>query len=270
MFRAVSLEVVNSLSTEAFIGAFNQFIRLEGRPRLVMSDNGTNFQGCSNFFKSLDWKVTGKDTVLEKIQWKFNVAAAPWWGGYWERIIRILKDMMKRSIGKSTLNRKELDESLLIMEEVINGRPLTNVSEDNDELEPLTPSMVMSNQCELKFPEGEDSENLNYRWKYMKKLRDELRQRFRKEYLSQLISRINQKPSRRVMELIPGKDGIVRVVKVKTEVGLQTKPIQNLYPLEVNPSRTTLMTSLLTVTQIEVESELKPVVSIVGECKLSS
>ncbi|KAB0791783.1 hypothetical protein PPYR_03583 [Photinus pyralis] len=136
-----------------------------------------------------------------------------------------------------------------------------------------------------------DSENLNYRWKYMKKLRDELRQRFRKEYLSQLISKINQKPSRklelnelvrddrkkrvfwplgRVMELIPGKDGIVRVVKVKTEVGLQTKPIQNLYPLEVNPSRTTLMTSLLTVTQIAVGRELKPVVSIVGECKLSS
>ncbi|KAB0791873.1 hypothetical protein PPYR_03673, partial [Photinus pyralis] len=170
-----------------------------GRPRLVMSDIGTNFQGCSNFFKSLDWKVIGKDTVLEKIQWKFNVAAAPWWGGYWERIIRILKDMMKRSIGKSTLNRKELEDSLLVMEEVINGRPLTYVSEDNDELEPLTPSMFMSNECGLKFPEGDmNSENLNYRWKYMKKLRDELRQRFRKEYLSQLISRINQKPSRKL------------------------------------------------------------------------
>ncbi|GFR12734.1 DUF5641 domain-containing protein [Trichonephila clavata] len=39
----------------------------------------------------------------------------------------------------------------------------------------------------------------------------------------------------RVLELFPGKDGIIRLVKLQTERGDILRPIQRLYPLELTP-----------------------------------
>ena len=46
--KAVHIEVVTSLTTEAFIAALRRFVARRGRPRIIYSDNGTNFQGASN------------------------------------------------------------------------------------------------------------------------------------------------------------------------------------------------------------------------------
>jgi len=40
-------------------------------------------------------------------------------------------------------------------------------------------------------------------------------------------------PLARVIELIPGRDGVERVVKLKTATGGLTRPIQRIYPLEI-------------------------------------
>lgn len=42
-----------------------------------------------------------------------------------------------------------------------------------------------------------------------------------------------QWPLARIVELIPGKDGMVRTARVKTLHGMLLRPIQRLYPLEV-------------------------------------
>ncbi|GFV12353.1 hypothetical protein TNCV_1538481 [Trichonephila clavipes] len=59
-----------------------------------------------------------------------------------------------------------------------------------------------------------DSKKLERRFIYRVKIRKDLRNRFRNEYL--------------------GKDGRIRVVEVKTPSGNFIRPIQKLYPLEVN------------------------------------
>ncbi|GFT86078.1 DUF5641 domain-containing protein [Trichonephila clavipes] len=41
----------------------------------------------------------------------------------------------------------------------------------------------------------------------------------------------------RVLELFPGKDGIIRLVKLRTERGDMLRPIQRLYPLEVTSNQ---------------------------------
>ncbi|GFS48012.1 hypothetical protein NPIL_243731 [Nephila pilipes] len=40
----------------------------------------------------------------------------------------------------------------------------------------------------------------------------------------------------RVVELFPGKDGIIRLVKLRTEKGNVLIPVQRLYPLELKPN----------------------------------
>lgn len=66
---------------------------------------------------------------------------APWWGGYWERLVRSVKSPIQKTIGKSTLTHVELSTLLTEIEGLINARPLTYVYDDEESISyPLTPS----------------------------------------------------------------------------------------------------------------------------------
>ncbi|GBN09374.1 hypothetical protein AVEN_13177-2-1, partial [Araneus ventricosus] len=136
--------------------------------------------------------------------------------------------------------------------------PLTYVSENPEELIPLTPSMFLIENRSSNTGDIEqlNSSSLNKRIKYRSKLLKDLRQRFRKEYLDQLVQKHNEKHSRnpqvgeivlvgddnkkrlfwvlaKIIELIPGRDGKIRTVKLKTQHGTVLRPIQRIHPLEI-------------------------------------
>lgn len=259
IYRAVHLELVDSLSTDAFILALQRHICRRGRPATIYTDNGTNFVGADNLFKKLDWKRIQEETSVMKIEWRFNPPSGAWWGGWWERLIRTIKDLLKRMLGHGRLNHVQMETCLCEVEAVINGRPLTYVTEDQQDLIPLTPSMFLQDVRSVEFPEMEslDGDGLRQKYRGLTTLREELRSRFRKEYLSQLIQRgkvlkpevfhvgdlvlvgsDNKKrlewPMARVDKLLPGKDGKVRVARLKTQNGFYVRPLQRLYPLEVS------------------------------------
>ncbi|CAG7719526.1 unnamed protein product [Allacma fusca] len=56
VYRALHLEMVTSLSTEAFLLSLRRFVARRGRPGTIYSDNGTNFVGAENVFSRLDWE----------------------------------------------------------------------------------------------------------------------------------------------------------------------------------------------------------------------
>nr|CAI5859325.1 unnamed protein product [Callosobruchus analis] len=84
IFRAVHLELCTSLSTSCFLQAFRRFVARRGRPKTVYTDNGSNFVGAENAFASLDWDAITRESSVQRIQWRFNPPAAPWWGGFWD------------------------------------------------------------------------------------------------------------------------------------------------------------------------------------------
>lgn len=51
--RAVHLELVSALTTEAFLAAFARFTNRRGRVESLRSDNATNFKGASNEFDAI-------------------------------------------------------------------------------------------------------------------------------------------------------------------------------------------------------------------------
>ncbi|CAL8080962.1 unnamed protein product [Orchesella dallaii] len=258
VYRAVFLDLVSSLSTRAFVKSLGRFMEKHGRPAVIYSDNGTNFVGANNLFKEMDWETIRKVEEIKPIQWKFNPPASAWWGGWWERLVRTVKDLLRKTIGKGVVNQSELYTLLKKVEEVINNRPITYVSEDSSDLEALTPAMFLRTPSRVVYPEGESTESLNLRIRhqYMTTLKEELRRRFRSEYLALLVSK-PKKLSRelrvgelvfvgsdqvkrlhwklgRILEFLSGKDGVQRLARVKSEDKKILVPAQRLYPLELD------------------------------------
>ncbi|GFV61668.1 uncharacterized protein K02A2.6 [Trichonephila clavipes] len=234
VFRAVHLELITSLSTTDFIQAMRRFIARRGRISVMYSDNGTNFTGLNNALRQLDWTTIESEFRVHEIRWKFNPPSSPWWGGFWERLIGILKDLLRKNLGRSCLSYEELQTLVCECESDI---PLNDVP-DLDQIQKT---------------------NIVLRWRYIQKVRENLKQRFKREYLGFLRSSVIKREDKinegdivligtndkkrlhwllgRVLELFPGKDGIIRLVKLRTERGDMLRPIQRLYPLEVTSNQ---------------------------------
>ncbi|GFX27146.1 putative RNA-directed DNA polymerase from transposon X-element [Trichonephila clavipes] len=145
VYRAVHLELVIALSTNNFLLSLRRFIARRGRPSVVYTNNGTNFRGAVREFKNLDWIKIERETEIQRIKWKFNPPTAAWW----ERLIRVLKDLLKRTLGNAVVTYEELLTVLCDCESIVNSRPLTYVFEDSDDLIPLTPAMFMMSNASL-------------------------------------------------------------------------------------------------------------------------
>jgi hypothetical protein len=168
-----------------------KFVCRRGRPETMWSDNGTNFRGAVNSFKLLDWKKIEMETTNQMIKWKFIPPTAAWWGGWWERLIRTMKELLRRMLGHCKFSMFQMESVLCEVESAMNDRPLTYVADDQDDLLPLTPSMLLHGLPSSSFPESAvlDASGLRGAAVSLSRLRAELQERFRKEYLAQLVHR---------------------------------------------------------------------------------
>lgn len=98
--KAVHLELVSSLSTDAFLAALRRFIARRGRCALLFSDCGTNFVGAN---RELLQHMEHASEV-EKIKWAFNPPSAPHFGGLWEADVKAFKTHFNR--GSDTFDRR--------------------------------------------------------------------------------------------------------------------------------------------------------------------
>ncbi|GFW72832.1 integrase catalytic domain-containing protein [Trichonephila clavipes] len=103
--------------------------------------------------------------------------------------------LFTRDGGKAILTYEELLTVLCDCEAVVNSRPLTYVSEDPNDLIPLTPSFVFKRKSSYDTVDLDLSEFSKFqkRIKYRRKLIHDFRSRFRKEYLGQLRQKTTRK-----------------------------------------------------------------------------
>ena len=142
--RGVHLDVVRELSAPAFIQCFKRFTARRGIPSKMISDNGKSFQAAAKILRAIaNHSDVQRHLSRFKIQWVFNLPRAPWWGGIFERLIRSTKRCLRKTIGRASLRYEELCTVVVEVEAVLNSRPLTYVSTEDDE-EPLTPSHLLT------------------------------------------------------------------------------------------------------------------------------
>ena len=150
--RAVHLELVPSLDTPTFLFCLGRFIGRRGLPKLIVSDNAKTFQASEKTLVSLFELEDVQEHLSSKgIRWQFNLA--PWWGGFFERLVKQVKSCLKKTLGRSKLSFDELTTILVEVEAVLNSRPLTYLYSDDVE-EPLTPWHLVIGQRLLTLPMG--------------------------------------------------------------------------------------------------------------------
>ncbi|XP_067016654.1 uncharacterized protein [Acropora muricata] len=192
--RAIHIELTPSLTTQAFIRCLRRFVARRGFPELIISDNAKTFKAAATQLTRIFNDPDVMSFLLKrKIQWKFNLEKAPWWGGFFERMIKSTKRCLKKTLGRARLTYEELLTVLTEVECILNSRPLTYLYPD-DLKEPLTPSHLISGRRLLSLPDasrnGTDNssahETVTRRAKYLQKLMDHLWNRWRREYIPAL------------------------------------------------------------------------------------
>ena len=140
--RAVHLELCKSLDVQDFLLAFRRFASRRGLPATINSDNAKTFKSSSKEIR----RITRSNEVLrylvnQRVTWNFIVEKAPWWGGFWERLVRSVKLPLKKVLGRSSLSFEQLRTLMVEIESVINARPITYVYDDANSISyPLSPS----------------------------------------------------------------------------------------------------------------------------------
>ena len=121
------------------------------------------------------------------LQWQFNLALAAWWGGFFERIVGLVKTILRRMLGKAKLGFKELEVILAKTEAILNNRPLTYQGEDLEE-ESLTPNHLIYG-CKLpqmvEEPEDcfDEQVDLDRKRKYVEQKLSNVWNHWHREYL---------------------------------------------------------------------------------------
>ena len=77
---------------------------------------------------------------------------APWWGGFFERMVQSVKRCLRKVLGNARLTFDELLTTLVEVEGTLNSRPLT-YAYDEVGSEPLTPSHLMVGRL-MSMPDG--------------------------------------------------------------------------------------------------------------------
>ena len=235
-------------------------------PEKMYSDNGTNFRGAANELKSalmeLDQKEIMEKLAVKGIEWHFIPPSAPHMGGCWERLVRCVKVALTATLKERSPKEEVLQTLFVEAEHSVNCRPLTHVSLDSADMEALTPNhfLIGSSSGNVVAPGVFTDSDLYLKklWRQSQRLADCFWKRWVKEYLPTLTRRTkwtkssepvkvgdlvliadgdlprNQWPRGVVTNTYPGKDGIVRVVDVKTTSGTFRRPVVKICILNVD------------------------------------
>ena len=80
----------------------------------------------------------GDNMAHNQIKWIFSPTAAPHFGGAWERLVQSAKKALRIILKNRSMTEEVLSTAFIEVENLINGRPLTHVSVDPNDPEPLT------------------------------------------------------------------------------------------------------------------------------------
>ena len=222
-----------------------------GYPQEIVSDRGTNFIGADlellELVGKLDTNKIQDQTANKGVKWIFNPPLAPHFGGVHEAMIKGAKRAIRAVPDDAEVNDEEFWTAITGVVALMNSRLLIYQSADLKDVTPLPPNHFLHGQAGGLFaPESVDEVAFNprKRWRRVQELISHFWKRWLKEWLPLLNARQKWNETRadlkmgdvvlatspessrahlplaRMLEVFPGHDGHVRVMKL--QVGKDT------------------------------------------------
>ncbi|GFX80513.1 integrase catalytic domain-containing protein [Trichonephila clavipes] len=228
--KAVHLEVVSDLTSKAFIACLKRFVDRRCKPSEIFCDQGTNFYGASRDLRKEFRQLMKEDAVHQFLLLESLVSPSKNYPRYQAKLWHAYSRPL------CVLSSSPDDPCLLTLRHFLIGKVLTAIPQ------PTVPDDLR--HCD--------------RWRLLTRMTQHFWNRWSSEYLTLLQSRSkwrivqknldigdlvlikhdNSPPLQwklgKVTENFPGKDGKVRVVKVKTQTSELVRPIAKLCPLPIN------------------------------------
>ena len=247
--RALHLELTMDQTADSVLMALQRFSSLRRMPRLIYSDNASDFLHCAKIFDESRLQPEPNQPYFQSwrdVRWEFSTPASPHTNGVTEIMVKLTKKGLQHIVhGIKTPSEDVFRTMLSITAELINRRPIAVVPNDERDLVPLTPQHFLGGSCQQAtgIPITHTS-NIVGRWDQMQTMREKLWERFEKEVLPQLFARskwhtelpelrvddvvivlqcpqvLGRWPLGRVVRVQRGIDGVVRGVTV--QVGERT------------------------------------------------
>jgi hypothetical protein len=268
--RAIHLEVVTSLETDQMLHALRRFIARRGIPSII-SDNAKTFRSAASMIGAHVTEDLREFCASRRISWNFIPEKAAWWGGFWERLVAMVKSAFKKTVKRSLLSLRELITTTIEVEAVVNSRPLLYVPA-GDTCEVITPAHFVSLSRLTLEPSATNTFMppvlpLPDRLRHVRSVLCHFWDQWKSVYLQSLRERAQSPQTQspppregdvvliegdakqprihwklgRIEELKKGRDGICRSAIVRIASGSHAKrwdtvrrPVQALIPLEVS------------------------------------
>lgn len=185
------------------------------------------------------------------IEWHFIPSHAPHFGGIWEAAVKSAKNHLKRIVGDAALTFEEMYTVLIQIEAVMNSRPLTPLSTDPNNLSYITPGHFLVGDALTSISQQDVMHlpiNRLSRWQRINQIYQHFWKRWSRKYLQQLQQQNKWQLSKglkpnvgdmvmiqegdllplkwligRIENIHPGKDGVARVVSIRTTKSIYIK-----------------------------------------------
>ena len=239
--RAVRIEWLSALGVDAFMLALSRAMARGVNPHTILSDNGGNFDGANRLLRQF-WKSLPQDQLQQRqpgIKWRFNPPYASHFGGVFERLIGAAKQALYHALpSQFALTLEELATAFAMVEGILNARPLAYASTDPADFSPLTPNHFLYGSASAPVFALDEVLTLRKRWTILQKAVDIFLRQFQKSVRPHLQlatmkrtqgrnlqvgdlvtcfmpSNPKKWPLARVAQVFPGRDGRVRVVRLR-------------------------------------------------------
>jgi len=206
--RCIHVEIVTSLDLNSFLLAFSRFTNLRGAVDVMYSDNGATFRAASDKLPNLLGSTQFNNSLRKRnIAWIRIPPYAPSQGGSWEAMVKLFKNALYQVLDNSRRKPSliELQTFTLDAVRIVNDRPLTALSDQPNDLSPITPSSFLGQQLSPNTPlcEQHDKGDLRKDFLYNSTLAHRFWLGWMKSYLPSLQGRNKWRELQK--NLVPGQ-----------------------------------------------------------------
>ena len=157
----MQLKIVDDMTAAQFLMALQRFISRRVTPDTFTLDNIPHFKLMKTtvdkaWRRSITHENVQKFTSDAESKWKFFVEFSPCMGGFYERLVGIVKSSLRKAIQRKFLSTTQFRTYRTECEHILNSRPLVYINDDIKSTEAITPNKFFCLNPKTSTPILED------------------------------------------------------------------------------------------------------------------